>query len=79
MKIFVYLGFLCFVLSVSAQQYDPLEGVFSAKSDKRDGEESPKRKQKNLAEWMELNLAYAPAGGYGRGDDLACLSCLGRS
>ena len=63
MKIFVYVGFLCFVFSVSAQQYDPLEGVFSAKSNKRDGEESPKRKQKNLAEWMELNLAYAPAGG----------------
>ena len=63
MRKFVYLSFLLGCLPVFGQQYDPLEGVFTATSSSKDGEESPKRKQKNLAEWMELNLAYAPAGG----------------
>jgi formylglycine-generating enzyme required for sulfatase activity len=65
--IFVYSAFLfgAFVnsTSLSAQQYDPLEGLFVNSSEKSGEEDNPKKQKKNWEEWLELNLAYAPAGG----------------
>ena len=46
-----------------AQQYDPVDGEFETRERKIQAQTNPRLQRKNLEEWMELNLGYAPAGG----------------
>lgn len=59
----VFLGAVFNCSPLNAQHYDPLEGLFVNSSGKSGEEDNPKKQNKNWEEWLELNLAYAPAGG----------------
>ncbi|MCL9981149.1 MAG: formylglycine-generating enzyme family protein [Bacteroidia bacterium] len=55
------MGF--FANTLNAQKYDPVDGGFETRERKIQAQTNPRLQQKNLEEWMELNLGYAPAGG----------------
>jgi formylglycine-generating enzyme required for sulfatase activity len=59
--IFQLLGFCA--IPLIAQKYDPVDGGFETRERKIQSQTNPRKQQKNLEEWMELNLGYAPAGG----------------
>jgi hypothetical protein len=46
-----------------AQKYDPVDGGFETRERKIQSQTNPRLQRKNLEEWMEVNLGYAPAGG----------------
>jgi formylglycine-generating enzyme required for sulfatase activity len=45
-----------------AQKYDPVDGGFETRERKIQSQTNPRLQRKNLEEWMEVNLGYAPAG-----------------
>ncbi len=59
--IFQLLSFCA--IPLIAQKYDPVDGGFETSERKIQAQTNPRKQQKNLEEWMELNLGYAPAGG----------------
>ena len=55
------LGFMS--IPLVAQKYDPVDGGFETRQRKIQAQTNPRLQRKNLEEWMEINLGYAPAGG----------------
>lgn len=48
---------------LAAQKYDPVDGEFETRERKIQAQTNPRLQRKNLEEWMEVNLGYAPTGG----------------
>lgn len=48
---------------LAAQKYDPVDGGFETRERKIQAQTNPRLQRKNLEEWMEVNLGYAPTGG----------------
>lgn len=46
-----------------AQKYDPVDGGFETRERKIQAQTNPRLQRKNLEEWIEVNLGYAPTGG----------------
>lgn len=63
LRVLVFKLCLFFALPLMAQKYDPIDGRFETRERKINAQTNPQKQQKNLEEWMKLNLGYAPAGG----------------
>jgi formylglycine-generating enzyme required for sulfatase activity len=51
-----------FICPLRAQKFDPVDGGFETSERKIQAQTNPRLQRKNLEEWMEVNLGYAPAG-----------------
>jgi formylglycine-generating enzyme required for sulfatase activity len=62
--LFIIIQITIFTISpLRAQKYDPVDGGFEIRERKIQAQTNPRLQRKNLEEWMEVNLGYAPAGG----------------
>lgn len=61
--LFIIIQITIFTISpLRAQKYDPVDGGFETRERKIQAQTNPRLQRKNLEEWMEVNLGYAPAG-----------------
>ena len=63
LRVILFQLLVLFTIPLVAQKYDPVDGGFETRERKIQAQTNPRLQQKNLEEWMELNLGYAPAGG----------------
>ena len=63
LRVLLFQLLVLFTIPLVAQKYDPVDGGFETRERKIQAQTNPRKQQKNLEEWMELNLGYAPAGG----------------
>jgi len=62
--LFIIIQITIFTISpLRAQKYDPVDGGFETREREIQAQTNPRLQRKNLEEWMEVNLGYAPAGG----------------
>jgi formylglycine-generating enzyme required for sulfatase activity len=61
--LFIIIQITIFTISpLRAQKYDPVDGGFETRERKIQAQTNPRLQRKNLEEWMEVNLGYAPTG-----------------
>jgi len=63
LRVLLFQLLVLFTIPLVAQKYDPIDGGFETRERKIQAQTNPRKQQKNLEEWMELNLGYAPTGG----------------